>query len=990
MNNFPKGNDLIVKWAIKYSDGTPFPLENYAWELCYSAGRGINVVKDTAVISVSDNLLTWRFSGKDQVFYGKYSLTLRLYQQGKIVATVSKNNAFELSTTQYDGSCDIDLVSYCDNISLQDALLRGNKAMEVAQDAKVIAGSAVNTAGAAVTTANEAKSIANTANATSTEAKTIAGNAKTVADQAKTTADAAAATATQKAEEVAQKEAQLEAALNNLSPDQSGALALSTKVNEHGEKLSELNEKVDALALGAFYGYFPDSSSLPVDVTTPGYAYVGSDNPYEIWNFNGESWSDSGTYIDMNDADEEDITRNADGKLQFKGRPYGDGMGYVILRKGKTFAEQVTQANTIYEIRYDFDLNGEEVEIPVNCVLKFNGGQINNGAFIGSFDISGIANLSSILYKTTGAFGEKSCTMKFSGVIDNSLLPTYTECRFASQYNVPVIINKKYGTPTRYGGKGNATTDCSDAIQCLFDVLSYDGGDADFSRLSNDGIGLFKITRQLVVKSTNAPSQGYKARTALGKIFGDAGSDYTNIEDNNYASSIIAYGLKEFESAIFFSGYSNGWPVGTSISGMKIIANDASNDDLSFAFKGTSLISNLFSQCQFIGKNGVLANARDIASTGGYSLILVKWDSCKFSTTLKDRGYAYTSGFHLLKGVANNSAGDIALFENCNFEGTVECNFNVGTFLNCMWRLYNLATKLSGTIAELGLTDKSFTTYPNRATIDYGACINIVNLRNLTIQNCYYEDHNGIFNISADYPTGALNIKSCYLNGITNQAYNNSLSKYVIKIEENYQYNSIRPSISLDKCFFRIVSGDKTGFSEGVVVNNSDDNVIYISDFSCSPESKKHLIEDNVGIVVINGSKPKFRFGAIPVTAEYSTPKPLISYMYQKDYIPIYYPSVLDNIYILINGITKNTTISESEECGFVSFVVGNTSVHTINFKQSDIIDGKIELSLPTQESINSTTTFKIGANSTFGLIFQGIHIEEFVGANMNVVVGIE
>lgn len=174
MNNFPKGNDLIVKWAIKYSDGTPFPLENYAWELCYSAGRGINVVKDTAVISVSDNLLTWRFSGKDQAFYGKYSLTLRLYQQGKIVATVSKNNAFELSTTQYDGPCDIDLVSYCDNISLQDALLRGNRAMEVAQGAKDIAGSAVNTAGGAVTTANDAKAIASTANNTSTEAKNIA------------------------------------------------------------------------------------------------------------------------------------------------------------------------------------------------------------------------------------------------------------------------------------------------------------------------------------------------------------------------------------------------------------------------------------------------------------------------------------------------------------------------------------------------------------------------------------------------------------------------------------------------------------------------------------------------------------------------------------------------------------------------------------------------------------------------------------------------
>ena len=82
-----------------------------------------------------------------------------------------------------------------------------------------------------------------------------------------------------------------------------------------GEKLTNLNEKVNALALGTFYGFFPKSSSLPTDATTQGYAYVGTDNPYNIWNFNGESWSDSGTSIDMNDADEEDITRNAEGKL---------------------------------------------------------------------------------------------------------------------------------------------------------------------------------------------------------------------------------------------------------------------------------------------------------------------------------------------------------------------------------------------------------------------------------------------------------------------------------------------------------------------------------------------------------------------------------------------------------------------------------------------------------------------------------------------------
>lgn len=144
-----------------------------------------------------------------------------------------------------------------------------------------------------------------------------------------------------------------------------------------GNKITTLEEKVDALAIGRFYGYFPDSTSLPTDVTTPGYSYVGLGNPYKIWNFNGESWSDSGTSIDMNDADEEDITRNVDGKLQFKDRSYGDGMGYVILRKDKTFAEQVTQANTIYEIRYDFEVGSDFVLDGVNNITLFlNGGNL--------------------------------------------------------------------------------------------------------------------------------------------------------------------------------------------------------------------------------------------------------------------------------------------------------------------------------------------------------------------------------------------------------------------------------------------------------------------------------------------------------------------------------------------------------------------------------------------------------------------------------------
>lgn len=61
----------------------------------------------------------------------------------------------------------------------------------------------------------------------------------------------------------------------------------------------------------------------------------------------------------------------------------GDGMGRIILRKDKTFAEQLTQENTIYVIRYDFVLDGD-VTIPANCVLQFEGGSIS-----GAYNITG-------------------------------------------------------------------------------------------------------------------------------------------------------------------------------------------------------------------------------------------------------------------------------------------------------------------------------------------------------------------------------------------------------------------------------------------------------------------------------------------------------------------------------------------------------------------------------------------------------------------------
>ena len=100
-----------------------------------------------------------------------------------------------------------------------------------------------------------------------------------------------------------------------------------------------------------------------------------------------------------NNPDEEDIsTRNIDGKevLSFNNRSYNpllfSGKGYKILRKNIQLggtknvltSDMVNEPNTIYEIRYDFDLNGKHINIPEECILIFQGGSLSNGELSGN------------------------------------------------------------------------------------------------------------------------------------------------------------------------------------------------------------------------------------------------------------------------------------------------------------------------------------------------------------------------------------------------------------------------------------------------------------------------------------------------------------------------------------------------------------------------------------------------------------------------------
>lgn len=109
----------------------------------------------------------------------------------------------------------------------------------------------------------------------------------------------------------------------------------------------------------------------------------------------------------------EDITRDNQSRLQLADRTYNpasfSGKGYKILRpnilNGTNVLAQsmILAANTVYEIRYDYDLQGQEVTIPEGCVLKFEGGSINNG----TINYNGCAILNNTNIKTFGTYSEK-------------------------------------------------------------------------------------------------------------------------------------------------------------------------------------------------------------------------------------------------------------------------------------------------------------------------------------------------------------------------------------------------------------------------------------------------------------------------------------------------------------------------------------------------------------------------------------------------------
>lgn len=108
----------------------------------------------------------------------------------------------------------------------------------------------------------------------------------------------------------------------------------------------------------------------------------------------------------------------------------------VTLRRGKPLAEQLSKDNTVYEVRYTFDLKGRSVVIPQGCVLVFNGGKFRNGTIVGN--VTRIEN------------------KRKKPIVSNVILD--------GSWNVEIAY------PEWFGAAGNGRKDDREAVQAAFNV----------------------------------------------------------------------------------------------------------------------------------------------------------------------------------------------------------------------------------------------------------------------------------------------------------------------------------------------------------------------------------------------------------------------------------------------------------------------------------------------------------------------------------------
>ena len=158
-----------------------------------------------------------------------------------------------------------------------------------------------------------------------------------------------------------------------------------------------------------------------------------------------------------NAPDEEDIS-DVNNLLRLKDRVPGNGYGYKYIRKTDIFNEVVDSDNTVYVIRYSYDLGGDSIELPKNCVLLFDGGMVHDGELIGDDSLI-IATRTQIFnnisvsgtWKNSTVFSEWFPFAVLAGQDDSSLFVAFMGLCNGPTHTTAYIENKEIYTSVPSG-----------------------------------------------------------------------------------------------------------------------------------------------------------------------------------------------------------------------------------------------------------------------------------------------------------------------------------------------------------------------------------------------------------------------------------------------------------------------------------------------------------------------------------------------------------
>ena len=210
--------------------------------------------------------------------------------------------------------------------------------------------------------------------------------------------------------------------------------------------------------------------------------------------------------------------------LKFADKEYNpanfSGLGRIYLRKniidGKNILTQdmINKSNVRYIIQYDYDLNGEEITIPDNCILYFQGGSLNNGSI--HFYYTTLENNININCTFDGVINNKIIKPNWFGFIPND--------ENSAEYNATVL---KQCVRLMYtiGDKNESSIYCNKTIEF------------DYGRYYIKGNNLLWLNRTEILNLPYSKNRYRSGAQFIGKGKNSTILEFISIDNNTWIGS---------------------------------------------------------------------------------------------------------------------------------------------------------------------------------------------------------------------------------------------------------------------------------------------------------------------------------------------------------------------------------------------------------------------------------------------------------------------